>query len=177
MSSSPRAARSAAASSSARGKIATNYHVIEGAREVAFEFADGETNRSNGFLAIDPSRDIAIIASPPLSRRPFTLATQTPRKGERVVAIGAPNRLSFSSSDGIVAAIRSNREFEEILGIKGWHADMTWVQTTSPISHGNSGGPLINMAGDIVGMNTIGLTDGQNLNFAVSSLDIRRRAR
>ncbi len=159
----------------ADGKLATNFHVVQGAREATAELADGTKLQIGGYYAFDAARDVTILATEaPSDRRPFRLAAALPRKGERVVAIGAPKGLSFSSSDGIVAAVRGDKELEELMGIKLGHPDMTWIQTTAPISPGNSGGPLINMQGEIVGMNTMGRTGGQNLNFAVSAADIRR---
>jgi hypothetical protein len=72
-------------------------------------------------------------------------------------------------SEGIVSSIRTSKELKDL---KVVDVEGTWLQTTTPISPGNSGGPLINQRGELVGMNTMTLNVGQNLNFAISALDI-----
>src|SRR5262249_28722684 len=79
----------------------------------------------------------------------------------------------------IVSAIRNGKELMEIIGRDeyrslGYGADATWIQTQTPISPGNSGGPLVNMNAEIVGLNTWHWPDGQNLNFAIGLPDVRR---
>ena len=85
------------------------------------------------------------------------------------MAFGAPLGLSFTSSKGIISALRKEEEMRDPLGadVKG-----NWLQTDTPISPGDSGGPLVDRYGRVVGMNTMQLTSGQNLNFAVSAQDI-----
>ena len=96
------------------------------------------------------------------------LADALPRKGESVVTFGAPKGLSFSASEGIVSAVREGKELTDYVeGLPG-----TWIQTTAPISSGNSGGPLVKRDGRVTGMNTMVLLTGQNLNFAISSVDV-----
>jgi hypothetical protein len=60
----------------------------------------------------------------------------------------------------------------DVYATLGYDLDITWIQTSTPISPGNSGGPLVNMAGEVVGLNTWSRTGGQNLNFAISAMDI-----
>jgi Trypsin-like peptidase domain len=78
------------------------------------------------------------------------------------VAIGSPLGLEGTVSDGIVSALRSE-------------ANKSWIQTTAPVSHGNSGGPLLDMRGNVVGVITSGISaqKGQNLNFAIPSDDVK----
>jgi S1-C subfamily serine protease len=149
------------------GSIMTNYHVIEGANSAEVEFENGEKATVIGFTTIDTERDIAIIR---IEKDPATLhgvrvANTLPEKGEKVAAFGAPRGLSFTASDGIISAIRATPEFSA--REKG-----IYLQTTTPISPGNSGGPLVNMFGEIVGVNSFKM-EGENLNFAVSATDIR----
>jgi S1-C subfamily serine protease len=104
------------------------------------------------------------------------LATDLPKKGETTIAFGAPLGLSFTASDGIVSAVRRHEELEEVTN--GLDLNVTWIQTTSPISPGNSGGPLVNVKGEVIGINTINIGGakeyrGQNLNFAVSARDVQ----
>ncbi len=79
--------------------------------------------------------------------------------------------------------MRTGRElgesFQASTGIDVWKAaglnpETTWVQTSAPISHGNSGGPLLNMRGELIGVNTMMSAEGQNLNFAVSATEVKR---
>lgn len=151
----------------AEGSIMTNYHVIEGARTAVVEFKSGKKADVKGFTTLDPERDLAIIkvdvAAEDLNK--IRIAKDLPQKGEKVAAFGAPRGLDFSVSDGIVAAIRNTPEFK-------YRKEGTFLQTTAPISPGNSGGPLVNMRGEVVGVNSFKV-EGENLNFAVSSTDIR----
>ncbi len=148
------------------GVVITNYHVIEGGQTVKVEFKDGRECDVTGFKLFDHERDIAIIQLDPAGKPfiPVQLAQGLPRKGEEVAAFGAPLGLSFTASKGTVSSVRDGRELQ----MKG-----NYLQTDTPISPGNSGGPLVSMTGEVVGMNSFQLASGQNLNFAVSAVDIR----
>lgn len=153
------------------GVIITNYHVIAGANSAVCEFRDGSKAKVEGFLKIDSLRDVAVIKvnHPADKLHPIKLASSLPRKGEKVVAFGAPLGLSWTATEGIISAYRTKPELAK-LGIEGIEGD--WIQTSTPISPGNSGGPLVTYAGEVVAMNTMQLTIGQNLNFAVQSKEI-----
>ncbi|MCA8985250.1 MAG: S1C family serine protease [Planctomycetaceae bacterium] len=156
---------------SSNGTVVTNYHVIEGAKEANVEFSDGTKAEVLGFKHYDAAYDIAIIqiAVPDKGLTVLPLADAPSKKGESVVAFGAPLGLSFTTTQGIISAIRSE---EEMQGQMGLELKGTWLQTSTPISPGNSGGPLVNLFGSVVAMNTMQLTSGQNLNFAVSAQDV-----
>jgi hypothetical protein len=149
------------------GTVATNYHVIAGASEATATFKNGDKVDVQGTVWLDPKRDIAILRINKQGLTPLSLADQLPRTGDSVAAIGAPVGLSFSASEGIVSAVRQGKELSEDDSFSG-----TWIQTTAPISLGNSGGPLVNQEGKVVAMPTFVLVVGQNLNFAISSLDV-----
>jgi S1-C subfamily serine protease len=149
------------------GVVATNCHVIAGAHEATAVFKNGDTAKVLGTLLIDENRDIAIIKIDKQSLTALPLADALPRQGDSVTAFGAPVGLSFSASDGIVSAVRQGGELAEADKLPG-----TWIQTTAPISPGNSGGPLVNREGKVIAMNTMVLLIGQNLNFAISSVDV-----
>ncbi len=153
------------------GIIVTNYHVIAGARRAIVNFKDGSKTPVLGFLKIDTKRDVAIIKveHPADKLFPVKLAPTLPRKGEKVVAFGAPLGLSWTATDGVISAFRTTDELAK-LGIGGIDGD--WIQTSTPISPGNSGGPLMTFNGEVIGMNTMQLTIGQNLNFAVQAKEI-----
>ena len=148
------------------GIVVTNYHVIEGGQTIKAQFEDNRECDVTGFLLFDDERDIAIIQLDPSGAPfvPITLADELPRKGEEVAAFGAPLGLSFTASKGTVSNVRDGRELQ----MKGMY-----LQTDTPISPGNSGGPLVSMMGEVVGMNSFQMAIGQNLNFAVSVNDIR----
>lgn len=151
------------------GTVVTNWHVIENASEATATLADGRTFGIRGCLGADPHTDLALLqidCPAHLLPRPLKVSPTLPDKGEKVFALGNPMGLSDSVSDGIVAAVRSGTEL---------HPDLraTVIQHTAPISQGNSGGPLINSRGEVVGVNTLASGPGvQNLNFAISSRDL-----
>ena len=164
-----------------KGRVITNYHVIDGARAAKVKFQNGRVAQVTGYVAIDASRDLALlqIENAKLRLSPIAIADKLPRKGERVAAFGNPQGLSFSTSEGIVSAIRSGAELSRLMGSRtfqafGYSTSSTWIQTTAAISGGNSGGPLVDMEGKLLGLNTLSQADGQNLNFAISAADIKR---
>lgn len=112
-------------------------------------------------------------------RTALKVARDPPELGESVVAIGSPEGLTNTTSTGIVSSIRVGSEVREMLprGLYaklGYSLTAKWIQHTAAISHGSSGGPLVNFRGELIGLNTWGLPVGQNLNYAVGTLDIRR---
>jgi S1-C subfamily serine protease len=149
-----------------RGLVVTNYHVIEGEKEATVIFPDKTRSQVEGFLAILPGKDLALLRIQAGGRRlqALRLAEQAPAKGEKVYAFGAPMGLSGSVSDGIVAALRPGEDVRETLRklanrdiyaeLLGYDLDAQWIQTTAPVSPGNSGGPLVNARGEVVGINT-----------------------
>ncbi|MEM9941904.1 MAG: trypsin-like peptidase domain-containing protein [Planctomycetota bacterium] len=158
------------------GKIITNMHVIDGATSIQVESADGKKCEALGYIVSDRSKDLAIIQIEPdkMDMVPIAIADDFPEKGEKVVAFGAPLGFSFSQTEGIVSAIRSGLEIKQTLEELSRMGDRTygndlkldWIQHTAAISGGNSGGPLVNMRGELVGVNSWTHPSGQNLNFA-----------
>jgi hypothetical protein len=167
------------------GVIATNYHVIEGAKAATVIFPDKKTFAVSGFLAVIPSKDMALLRIDPEGKQLSVLrvAEGPPAKGDRVFAFGAPLGMSGSVSEGIVAALRGGDEVRTTLRemsqkdvykeVLGYDTDVQWIQTTAPISPGNSGGPLVNARGDVVGINTFQQRTGQNLNFSLSAVHLK----
>ena len=146
------------------GVVLTNYHVIaEGASAVA-KLPDGTLYVVDGVLASDKVRDVAVIKVHGSNFRTLTLGNSDQLQvGEEVVAIGNPLSLESTVSNGIVSGIRT---VEEEGG--------KFLQVTTPISPGSSGGPLFNMAGEVVGITTMYLKGGENLNFAIPINDAKR---
>jgi S1-C subfamily serine protease len=163
-----------------RGFVFTNYHVIDGATRATITLRSGELLKATGYLAIDPSRDLALLKTKPL-KKPAAgkIADLPPQIGEKVAAFGNPQGFSFTTSEGIVSSVRPGSEVSKIVTPEvyralGYGPGATWIQTTAPISGGNSGGPLVNMNAQIVGLNTWHYPHGQNLNFAISAADMKR---
>ncbi|MEX0371742.1 MAG: trypsin-like peptidase domain-containing protein, partial [Tateyamaria sp.] len=127
------------------GFIVTNNHVIEGADEINIEFFNGDELQAE-LVGTDPNTDIALLkveADGPLPHVPFG-DSDTARVGDWVVAMGNPLGQGFSVSAGIVSA--RNR------ALSGTYDD--YIQTDAAINRGNSGGPLFNMDGEVIGVNT-----------------------
>jgi len=142
-------------------RVVTNLHVVEGAHRVEIRTFDGKgkTYAVAGLLDADEEGDLALLSVPASAERARSLETSAaaPEEGEHVFVIGNPLRLEGSVSDGIVSAVREVPSLGRI------------IQITAPISHGNSGSPVFNMKGQVVGVVTIKVTNGQNINLALAS--------
>ena len=130
------------------GYIVTNNHVIEGADEITVNFVNGDALEAK-LIGTDPKTDIALLKlieepSSPIPFVPFADSDKT-RVGDWVIAIGNPFGLGGSVSAGIISA--RNRDISA-----GPYDD--FLQTDAAINRGNSGGPLFNMDGEVVGVNT-----------------------
>ncbi len=127
------------------GYVVTNNHVIEGADEILIEFFSGQELPAK-VIGTDPNTDIALLkveTDVPLSFVPFG-DSDGARVGDWVIAMGNPLGQGFSVSAGIVSA--RNR------ALSGSYDD--YIQTDAAINRGNSGGPLFNMDGEVIGVNT-----------------------
>ena len=136
--------------------IATNMHVIEGASSVKAKYMSGDVATITTISGIDSDHDVALLESP-IHQSGLPLQLSNPDIGEPIVAIGNPRGLEGTVSTGIVSGIRRDK------------AD-TYYQITAPISPGSSGGPIINQDGQVIGISTFYLAQGQNLNFAVPAI-------
>ena len=133
----------------------TNYHVIEGARKVMIRTAD-DRNISVEIDSRNKAADLALLkAGNDVGLKPLRFAASLPKVGTKIIVVGNPLGLTGTASDGIVSAIRSG--------------DEEYVQITAPISRGSSGSPVLDLDGDVIGVATMVLEGGQNLNFAISS--------
>ncbi|MFK7735334.1 MAG: S1C family serine protease [Pirellulaceae bacterium] len=153
------------------GTMITNCHVLAGAHTATAYFPNGRSSPVLGTLIIDETRDIIVAKIRVKDTPALAIANSLPRKGEEVMALGAPKGLSFSATKGIVSAIRPAQEMRDDVG--RFEVQGTWIQVDAPISPGNSGGPLINNKGEVVAMSTLASQgSAQNLNFGISSQDI-----
>jgi S1-C subfamily serine protease len=146
------------------GLIMTNYHVIAEGSSAVVKLPDGAFYVVDGVLAFDKARDIAVIKAHGQSFRTLALGnSDRVEVGEEVVAIGNPLSLESTVSNGIVSGIRTLKE-----------EGGKFLQVTAPISPGSSGGPLFNMTGEVIGITTLYLKGGENLNFAIPINDAKR---
>jgi uncharacterized protein (TIGR02145 family) len=135
--------------------IATNYHVIKGDTEAYCYTNNSDTKyKIEGYVAVDTSVDLILLKVSGLKRTPIRISTTPVEIGQKVYVIGSPKGLPATISDGIVSALR---DFD---GYK-------LMQITAPISHGSSGGPVLNSKGELIGVSVASLKEGQNLNFAI----------
>jgi hypothetical protein len=166
------------------GTIITNNHVVAGFKSAAVIFKPTRTGANPRIaeaveakvLYVDEVADLAIIkvAKLPPNVKPFALGDHLKlRIGADVHAIGHPIGESWSYTKGVVSQIRPDYEWRYPGGPQH-RGDV--IQTQTPINPGNSGGPLLNDAGEIVGLNTFGDDRAQGINFAVASTEIRRFA-
>jgi S1-C subfamily serine protease len=144
------------------GKIVTNYHVIQGAHSAVAKLANGAFFLVDGVSGVDVNRDLAVLKVSGKDLPFLRLAdSDTLQIGEHVVAIGSPLGLQNTVSDGIVSGVTEVTPNQKL------------IQTTAPISGGNSGGPLLNSQGAVVGVIQASIVQGQNLNFAVPIDQVR----
>ena len=143
------------------GQVVTNLHVIRGSVRAEIKTLDGKGKLFpvNGVLAVDEEGDLALLSveMPPQPARTSELASELPDEGEPIFVIGNPLKLEGSVSDGIVSAVREVPNSYRI------------IQITAPISHGNSGSPVFNLKGQVLGVVTVKVTNGQNINLAIAA--------
>ena len=142
--------------------ILTNSHVIEDAKSIYIKWVDGNSDKA--IIEFDAGgsadiNDIALLKVKGIEGKPVLIKKEPAVVGRDVIAIGSPWFQEYSVSRGIISSIRD----------KG-----TLIQTDTTINQGNSGGPLFETSGCVVGMNTYGLTDGVGLNFSISNKVINR---
>lgn len=159
-----------------QGTIVTNHHVIEGAEVAKIKFQNGATYENIDVLVDDRAVDLAILSielkkpleagAPPADAKPIRLGdSEKIAVGERAIAIGNPLGLEHTLTDGLISARRL-------------YEGRQWIQISVPISPGNSGGPLFNMRGEVIGIITAQLggpfARAQNLNLAVPVDELKK---
>lgn len=165
--------------------IATNYHVVEGANELSVCFVDGEAYKAT-MKGYDDARDLAVVSVPIEEISEDTLAEVTVAKigssddlvvGEQVVAIGNALGYGQSVTTGIVSA--KNRRMDSESGTfqtddEDNRQGMNLIQTDAAINPGNSGGALLNMDGEVVGINSAKLasTEVEGMGYAIAITDV-----
>ncbi len=132
--------------------VATNYHVIKGMGSGYAKFAgDSRQYPIVKVVASDPVNDLVILYIPGSSAKPLELDAMQQKVGETIFVAGSPLGLEGTFSEGVLSAVRDNGD----------------LQITASISHGNSGGPVLDGQGNVIGIVEYTIPAGQNLNFAI----------
>lgn len=156
---------------STTGEILTNHHVIEDADAINVRLND-ETEYRAEVVGIDPATDIALLKVVDPDREFSALAlgdSAAVRVGQWVMAAGNPLDMAHSVTVGVVSAKGRS------LGLSAASSSFeNFIQTDAAINFGNSGGPLVNLKGNVIGINTAINAAGQNIGFAVP-IDVARR--
>jgi len=157
-----------------QGLILTNRHVVSSGDKQFQVIANDGAKVQGKVVYVDKKLDFALVKTENLKNtKPLPICyAKYPSPGQSVVALGSPLGLAGTVTRGIVSAIRypSGELLEDIAPNY-----VTLIQTDASISPGNSGGPLVNSKGEVIGVNTFNIPGGgnaQNLNFAVSIVDI-----
>jgi S1-C subfamily serine protease len=146
------------------GHIVTNYHVVEGAKTVQVSFSNHESMRAK-VVGSDPATDIAVlqVSAPSRALRPLTLGdSSTVEVGDQVIAIGNPLGYDRSVTSGIVSAVQRSIAAPNQVSTIG-HV----IQTDAALNHGNSGGPLLDADGDVIGVNAQIAPSDANANIGI----------
>ena len=141
---------------SADGKFVTNYHVIQEAARLSVKLLDGAEYRDVSLVAADPASDLALMQIPGVSGLPAMRmgSDMQMEVGDRVFVMGNPLGMGGTFTDGMVSGKRP---------VEG----VAMLQISAPISPGSSGGPVMNERGEVIGVATMMVMGGQNLNMAV----------
>jgi len=142
-----------------QGIAVTAWHVIYDAVKVTAKFADGASCEVIGFIDFDETKDIALIRVDSKERPLMTLATATPMVGSRTYVIGSPKGYEFSIGDGLLSQVQKVDGFNQ-------------YQVSCPFSPGNSGGPILNTHGEVMGIAAWTRNGAQNVNFATPATEV-----
>lgn len=144
------------------GVIVTNYHVIESCHTINIKTQNGTTHKVESVLGFDKERDLAIIKADYINESFVEIRSEKVKTGEKVYTLGSSLGLTGTLSEGIISS--DSREIE----------GFEFIQTTAPVSSGNSGGPLVDEYGKVIGIITGAFTEGQNINFAIPTSAINK---
>ena len=157
-----------------QGHIVTNFHVVQGGSSFIVTFHNDKKQYKAVVVGVAPKQDVAVLklTTMPANLKPIKVGTSTNLKvGQLAIALGNPYGFDHSLSTGIISA--TNRKIDGIGGVK----ILDMIQTDAAINQGNSGGPLLNSAGKLIGMNTMIVSrsgSSAGLGFAVPVDTVKR---
>jgi len=155
--------------------IVTNNHVVLDANNITVTFANGSTYPGT-VIGSDPLADLAVLTinTMPSGLTPLTIvSSDSLQVGQPVVAVGSPYGLQCTLTTGVISSLGRTLSESESDGTAGPTIPDT-IQTSTPINPGNSGGPLLDYAGEVVGITTAAVSDSNGLGFAIPSATIMR---
>jgi serine protease Do len=154
------------------GLVVTNLHVIGEGQPIEVEFADGAKRKVVEILASDRHYDLAVLKlEPGKELTALSLGDSDGiRQGDLILGFGAPQGLAFSVVPGAISAIR---KLEPGFAGEGETPEFPMLQLAMPIEQGNSGGPVVNLKGEVLGIVTLRHRVTDNLGFAVPSNDLK----
>jgi len=146
------------------GYIITNAHVVLRAEKITVTMADGSEHEA-AKISSDPDHDLAVLKIDPPAGKPLPYLplgrSDDLMVGETVIVIGNPLGYANSLTTGVISALGRDLAFGDEKQLTGL------IQTDAPINRGNSGGPLLNIKGELIGVNTAIRADAQNIGFAI----------
>lgn len=146
------------------GTVLTNYHVVEGAYSAKVSLNSGRTYDVKAVLDYNKELDLALLETDVSHSEAVKFASEAPETGDKVYAIGSSKGQTGTLSEGIVST--ASRRFADV--------DVDYIQHNAPISSGNSGGPLVNAHGKVMGVNSMSLKDAQNMNYAINIQELNK---
>jgi len=146
------------------GHLITNYHVLDGRYKAEVRTADGDTYPIKLVVADNKATDLVkvLVDIPRKKIKWVKTANRLPSIAEQIIVVGSPMGLEQTVSEGIVSSIRNIPSVGD------------FFQMSAPISQGSSGSPVMNLRGKVVGVATFQMVRGQNLNFAVSVISVKK---
>ena len=147
-----------------RGYIVANYHILNGETSIEVQTFDGETYNAE-IIGKDVETDLLLLKIPGVFDKLELADSDEIEIGEKVIAIGNPLGLSFTVTEGIVSGLKR----------EGMNGLDVYVQTDVTLNPGNSGGPLINQDGKVIGINNFKVSNAESLGFALESNVIREK--
>ena len=143
------------------GKVVTNYHVIKGAKKIIVKTYDNKKYEITNILGYDEALDLAVLQLD-VKNVCLEISKEGAAVGEDIYTLGSPFGLTGTMTDGMIST--ASRVIDEV----------DYIQINAAISPGNSGGPLVNAYGEVIGINTMYYIDAQNLNFAVNINELKK---
>lgn len=150
------------------GDVITNFHVVKNASRIEIITFDERRYNVRGIVSDNKMADLIQIATnvPSNKVKSLNITKKLPKIGDRILVLGSPLGFEQTVSDGLISGIREIPTFGKI------------IQISAPVSPGSSGGPVVNLNGEVVGIATFQIIAGQNLNFAIPSsflLSLKKR--